>query len=348
MSVKKYLEIVLNQYGYSFENPPPKEVVDELKMQYAEWMPAFCYGEPMSNYCDGVPSYYMYRIALTPNVLFVVLFGLSLFAFMATYAANRRGLGFNIAMCLESGFMMQVCALTVAPAFLAAGIYLCIRQIVTAFGPNTSRIPPKWYTRIFIPCDLTSLVLQAVGGALASIAHHRQQSTRTGDNIMLAGLASQVFTMLLFMVIAADFGLRTYFRARRAHLPNLSVTLDNHPAMVCLRASRRFKAFLVALGLATTCIFIRCIFRVVELSGGWTGPLMARQDLFIAFEGTMIAVAVLALNVFHPAFCGKELLDPTPRREIVKRERTEQPAYKMPNFIIDPDELAVRDTTQTV
>ncbi|KAK2000400.1 RTA1 like protein [Colletotrichum falcatum] len=364
MSAKALLEIVLSQHGYSFENPPPKELVDQLKVQFAEWMPAFCFEEPMSNYCEGVTSYYMYRIALAPNILFVVLFGLSLATFMATYAATRRGLAFNIAMSLgvlteivgyagrimswtnqweESGFMVQVCALTIAPAFMAAAIYLCIRQIVTAFEARNSRIPPKWYTRIFIPCDLISLVLQAVGGALASIAHHRNQPTRNGDNVMLAGLAFQVFTMLLFMVVVADFGLRTYLRARNAHLLNLSLTLDNHPRMVCLRASRRFKAFLAALGIATICIFVRCIFRVAELSGGWTGPLMARQDLFIAFEGAMIATAVLALNIFHPAFCSKELFNPPERKVVVRRERSEQPDFKMPNFIIDENELAAQD-----
>ncbi|KAK2048658.1 RTA1 like protein [Colletotrichum somersetense] len=373
MTAKQLLELVLIQEGYSFENPPPEEVIDRIKMDYAPLMPVFCYHEPMHSYCEGVPSYYMYRIALVPNVLFVVLFGLALLAFMATYAATRRGLAFNIAMSLgvitevvgyagrimswtnqweEAGFMIQVIALTIAPAFLAAAIYLCIRQIVTAFEPKNSRIPPEWYTRIFIPCDLTSLVLQAVGGALASVAHHRNQSTRTGDNVMLAGLAFQVFTMLVFMIVAADFGLRTYLRARGAHLPNISITLDNRPAMVCLRASRRFKAFLAALGLATVCIFARCIFRVVELSGGWTGPLMARQDLFIAFEGVMIATAVLALNFFHPAFCSKELLDPPPRKEVVRTERPEPPAFKMVNFIIDEDELAAQDAareaTQTV
>ncbi|GKT42436.1 sphingoid long-chain base transporter RSB1 [Colletotrichum spaethianum] len=357
-TAKDYLEAVLGQYGYSFENPPPKEIVDHLKTRYADWMPAFCYEEPRSDYCEGVPSYYMYRIALAPNVLFVVLFGLSLIAFVATYAATRRGLAFNIAMSLgviteiigyvgrimswgnqwdEVGFMIQVCALTIGPAFLAAGIYLCIRQIVTAFGPDNSRIPPKWYTGIFIPCDLISLVFQAVGGALASVANHRREPTRTGDNIMIAGLAFQVFTMLILMLVAADFALRIHRRARRAHLPNLSAALDNHPAMVRLRASRRFKAFLSALALATVCIFVRCVFRVVELSGGWTGPLMGRQGLFVGFEGVMVAAAVLALNLFHPAFCSKELLEPPPRREVARRTPREEPSFKMVNFVIDND-----------
>ncbi|KZL86460.1 rta1 like protein [Colletotrichum incanum] len=366
MSAKEYLEIVLDQYEYSLENPPPKEIVDPLKTQYADWMPALCYEAPLSDYCEGVQSYYMYRIALAPNVLFVVLFALSLIAFLATYAATRRGLAFNIAMSLgvvteiigyagrimswsnqweESGFMIQVCALTIGPAFLAAGIYLCIRQIVTAFGPDNSRIPPEWYTRIFIPCDLTSLILQAVGGALASVANHRREPTRTGDNIMIAGLAFQVLTMLLFMLVAADFALRTHLRTRRAHLPNLSVALDNHPAMVRLRASRRFKAFLSALALATACVFVRCVFRVVELSGGWTGPLMGRQDLFVGFEGVMIAAAALALNLFHPALCSKELLEPPPCREIARKTPREEPCFQMVNFIMDGNKGSVHGTT---
>ncbi|KAK6224993.1 RTA1 like protein [Colletotrichum tabaci] len=360
LSARYYLEIILEEYGYTFANPPPKEIISSITAQYAEWMPVFCYEEPRSVYCEGVQSFYMYRIALVPNVLFVTLFALSLTAFVATYAVTRRGLAFNIAMGLgvtteivgyvgrimsynnqweEAGFMIQVCTLTLAPAFLAAGIYLCLRRIVTAFGSDNSRIPPEWYTRIFIPCDLVSLVLQAVGGALASVANHRREPTRTGENVMIAGLAYQVLTMLLFMIVAADFALRTYLRACHAHLPNLSVALDNHPAMVRLRASRRFKAFLAALAIATGCIFFRCVFRVIELSGGWTGPLMARQDLFVAFEGVMVATAVLSLNSFHPALCSKELLEPPARKAPVERPPRAEPGPKLVNFIVDDDEV---------
>lgn len=176
-----------------------------------------------------------------------------------------------------------------------------------------------------------------MGGALASVANHNGESTTTGDNVMIAGLSFQVFTMFVFMLAAADFALRTYRRARHAHLPNLSLALDNHPDMVRLRASRRFRAFLWALALSTACIFIRCVFRVVELSGGWTGPLMERQDLFIGFEGVMIATAVLALNFFHPAFCSKELLDPAERKEAIQKAPAagERPGVRMVNFLDD-------------
>lgn len=78
------------------------------------------------------------------------------------------------------------------------------------------------------------------------------------------------------------------------------------PKHALLRGSTKFRAFLVALGLATFCIFIRSIYRVAELSEGWTGALIENQHLFIGFEGAMVVVAVLVLNIFHPGYCFRE------------------------------------------
>jgi hypothetical protein len=59
------------------------------------------------------------------------------------------------------GFQIQICCLILGPAFNSAAIYLVLKHIVLCFGPEFSRIKPKWYTWIFISCDLLSLVLQA-------------------------------------------------------------------------------------------------------------------------------------------------------------------------------------------
>ncbi|CAJ2511224.1 Uu.00g068490.m01.CDS01 [Anthostomella pinea] len=277
--------------------------------------------------CPYDSSFYGYRIQIVPNAVFLGLFSLSLLGFLAVFLITRRGGAFTVAVSLgliteilgyvgrilswqnqwaELGFLMQICCLTIAPAFLAAGIYFCIRKIVAAFGPENSRIPPQFYTRIFIPCDLISLILQAAGGALASIASHTHGSTTLGDNIMIAGLAFQVFTLLVFMILCVDFGINTLRRTRALG----AAALDQDAAIVAIRRSRMFKGFLVALALSTICIFWRSVYRVAELSNGWTGPLMKRQDLFIGFEGVMITVAVLVLNVFHPSLCFRDLMGP--------------------------------------
>lgn len=137
-----------------------------------------CAANPHLTLCEDVPSYYGYRLSLPANATFLALFGVFLIAYIGIYAATRRGLGFSVAMTLgiicellgyagrvmswenqwtENGFLMQICCLTIAPAFMAAGIYLCLRRIVYTFGPENSRIPPEFYTRIV---SLLPLLLQ--------------------------------------------------------------------------------------------------------------------------------------------------------------------------------------------
>ncbi|KAK9802118.1 putative Sphingoid long-chain base transporter RSB1 [Seiridium cardinale] len=266
--------------------------------------------------CSYDQSYYSYRIWIVANAIFLGLFSLSFLGYAGVFVFTRfRNVGFTVALLLgvlcevlgymgrvlswqdqwsENGFLIQICCLTIGPAFMAAGIYFCLRNIVVAFGADNSRLNPAWYPRIFIPCDVISLILQALGGGMASVASHNGTNIETGNNIMIAGLAFQVFTLFAFIVLAVDFAIRTVRNPRN---------LDHDPALVSLRASPRFRLFLGALTLCTICIFWRCVFRVAELSDGWTGPIMKEQNLFVGFEGVMVIVAVLLLNVWHPNLC---------------------------------------------
>lgn len=201
----------------------------------------------------------------------------------------------------QNGFLIQIVCLTIAPAFLAAGIYLCLSRIVLTFGPANSRIPPLAYPRIFIPCDVISLLLQAAGGGIASAASHQNKNPAVGDHIMVAGLAFQVLTLLVFMMLSADFALRTV--RRRRQMGSVDAFDQSHEA---LRRSKRFRGFLLALAFSTLCIFTRSVYRVAELSEGWTGHLIETQRYFIGLEGAIVSAAVLALNLFHPGFCFRE------------------------------------------
>lgn len=149
-----------------------------------------------------------------------------------------------------------------------------------------------------------SLLLQAAGGGIASAASHSNKSPTIGDNIMVAGLAFQVFTLLIFMILCIDFALRT----RKRYKALGSSALDQNPLFIKMRHSWQFKGFLVALALATICIFWRSVYRVVELGEGWTGHLIRQQWLFVGFEGVMVIIACLALNAFNPAVMFKEAM----------------------------------------
>jgi hypothetical protein len=146
------------------------------------------------------------------------------------------------------------------------------------------------------------LLLQAAGGGIASSASHQQKDPKVGNNIMVAGLAFQVFTLFIFMLLCVDFAIRS----RRRFNSVGHAAFDQNEILASTRGSWQFKGFLAALTLATICIFWRSVYRVVELGEGWTGDLIRHQWLFVGFEGVMVIVACLALNVFHPAVSFKE------------------------------------------
>lgn len=156
---------------------------------------------------------------------------------------------------------------------------------------------------------------------MASVASHQNKSVKTGDNIMVAGLAFQVFTLLIFMILCTDFALRTFKRYKSMG----EDAFDQNPLYAHMRSGWRFKGFLTGLTLATICIFWRSVYRVAELGEGWQGALIKKQWLFVGFEGVMVVVACFALNVFNPAFTFKEAMEGLggigSRRKMRKQQR---------------------------
>ncbi|KAF6233173.1 hypothetical protein HO173_008717 [Letharia columbiana] len=191
-------------------------------------------------------------------------------------------------------FLTYLICLTIAPAFLTASIYLCLSRLVTVCGPQYSRLAPRSYTYIFIGCDLFALVLQGAGGGIASTARTHAGSV-SGAHVMVAGLAWQVVSMTLFMALWADFAIRVHKARVQGYLKN-----SQSDDFAVLRDSKKFRLLQVAIALATVMIYIRSIYRIAELQGGFSGKIANNQASFMIFEGPMIIIAVTALTVFHP------------------------------------------------
>ena len=183
--------------------------------------------------------------------------------------------------------------LTIAPALLTGGIYVCLSRVVVVVGADYSRIRPKMYTYIFVGCDLLSLVLQSVGGAIASMAK-KQEATDLGVHIMIAGLISQIVSMLIFFGLWGDFAIRVRKAKASGHLNAQAPLYDN------LRAARIFHWFQWSLFIATALIFIRSVYRVAELWDGFSSHLANDEVTFMIFEGPMIITAVVLMTVCHP------------------------------------------------
>lgn len=135
---------------------------------------------------------------------------------------------------------------------------------------SLARFNPKFLYMFFIPCDIVSLVFQAAGGALSSITGGGNQ---TGVNLSLFGLALQVFTLAIFIGLSGDYLVR-YFLVHRARKQ-----ID-----AGARARTHLRVYLVFLTSAVLFILIRCIYRIDELSDGYTGPMIRKEGLFYGLE----------------------------------------------------------------
>ncbi|KAL3464825.1 RTA1 like protein-domain-containing protein [Aspergillus heterothallicus] len=257
-----------------------------------------------------------YRPVLWGNIFFMAIFGVA--------ALIHLGLGiryktwtFMIAMVLGligevvgyvgrvnlydnpfngDAFLEYLVCLTIAPAFLTAAIYLTLSRIVVAYGENISFFKPRTYTITFITFDFIALLLQAIGGAIASTAADNDRAgTDLGINIMIAGLAWQVASLLIFTAMATHF----FLRVRKA--PSTNFNFEFEP----LRRGVYFKSSLWGLGVATLVIFVRSVFRCAELSEGFDGHLANDEVTFMILEATMIAIAIVCLTAFHPGLVWK-------------------------------------------
>ncbi|KAI9644234.1 phospholipid-translocating ATPase rsb1 [Ciborinia camelliae] len=259
--------------------------------------------------CDLSMSSFDYLPTVPGNVIFAAIFGIFFIAQIGL-GIKFKTWGYTVAMIFglileiigyaarillhyspfdHQFFLMYLICLTIAPAFLTAAIYLCLSRIVILYGKEISRFKPGTYTIIFCTCDLISLVLQAVGGAIASLANTISQSN-LGKNIMLAGLAFQVFSLILFSILCAEFA----WRVRRAKGSWNARHID-------LVSSALFKSFLGSLCLATVTILTRSIYRCIELSGGFHGALfVGHEPEFMILEGVMIVLATAGLTLLHP------------------------------------------------
>lgn len=172
----------------------------------------------------------------------------------------------------SDAFLAQEVTLIIAPLFFSAALYVILGKLIIDLGRSSSLLSSKWYTILFCTCDLISLVVQAVGGAKASTADTLNEQDQ-GTYIMVAGIAFQLLTMTIFGVLLLDFA-RRVMRGLRD-----SVT-------------KGMKMVFLALIVSFVMIYIRSVYRTVELSQGWNGYLISHESYFIGLDAAIMVVAV--------------------------------------------------------
>jgi len=257
-------------------------------------------------FIPGFKTEYGYVPSLAPGAIFCVLFGLSLVGHLIQSVRKRQWTSYMFAVGAltetigwagrawssqcpynHDAFLMQITTLIIAPTFFTAGAYLILGRLIRIWGPEVSPISPRLYLYIFCTCDVLALVLQSIGGGKASTASNSPNGDpKVGTNIMVGGIVFQMASVTVFVLFLAIVLLRLRQRGKGG-------PFSQHEG--------GFRRVVAALLLSITTIYIRSIYRTIELVQGWSGFLITHERFFIALDAAMMTIAVIVFNIFDPA-----------------------------------------------
>ncbi|KAL9608868.1 MAG: hypothetical protein Q9167_006317 [Letrouitia subvulpina] len=222
-------------------------------------------------------------------------------------------------------FVIQYFFIVVAPVFLSAGIYTTLTSLIAALSrsnhnithitptsnpltdnasarekPNNNNnnnnndlsplsLPRRLIISLFVTCDILSTIVQVAGAALIGVSESNRKSPTTGNNILLAGLAFQVFSFLLFLILLFIF----LWKTRQMTMTMTSRGKGGGAGGGMLR-------FTTALVGASLLVYLRTIFRLAETAQGINGYASSHEAFFGALEFAPVVLAVGLLGWWHP------------------------------------------------
>ncbi|KAH6869136.1 RTA1 like protein-domain-containing protein [Thelonectria olida] len=263
----------------------------------------------------GIDTSYGYVPTLGVGIAFCALFGLSLLGHFAQFIRKRHwtSFAFGLGALTETlgwagrtwssecpynnnAFLMQITTLIIAPTFFTAGLYVILGALINRLGRHSSMLGPKMYAIVFLTCDLLALVVQAIGGAMASSESDKiNGNTKPGTNIMVAGIIFQMAAMVVFTILVLDFLRRVFLK--KSYLEGRKLGPANSNDL-----PKAYTWLLLAVFISLFMIFIRSIYRTIELLQGWDGYLITHEGYFIGLDGATMVIAVGVFTFLDPVF----------------------------------------------
>ncbi|KAF8170088.1 RTA1-like protein [Pholiota molesta] len=201
---------------------------------------------------------------------------------------------------LSSPFEMQITATILGPTPFLAANFVIFGAMIQRLGTQYSRLSPKMYTILFCTCDVISLIVQAVGFYQLTLTCPSNSSQ--GGNIMLGGISFQLLTITLYALCASEFYVR-YARdwpIRKAPMNEKDETITANPQSMTNKTSLMTAALILARRVSSYGIYLKAVYRTIELSDGWNGRIISTQVYFNVLDGAMVTLAMYTTNIAHP------------------------------------------------
>ncbi|KAI0018315.1 RTA1 like protein-domain-containing protein [Xylariomycetidae sp. FL0641] len=269
--------------------------------------------------CGTSNSPYGYRPSMPANAIFAVIYLATLIGCLLYTIPGRKWIKFGIPVSVACGleflgytlrfaasfypwnvglFAFPTASLTVAPAFVSAGIYSTVPRIVEILGAEHSPIDPTRFPWLrFI--DIGGLGIQLLGIIVAF--SDLSSSTAFGPNanigrpIVALGTGIQALSLLCFLGL---FGV-VICRALQHHRHYGYTTWHQFHGFVV--KTRKFKTFVIMVIVSCLCLLARAIFHTVFLGAGFESSVAHNEALYLVFDGFLVVESVVGLILTHPA-----------------------------------------------
>ncbi|KAI0122205.1 RTA1-domain-containing protein [Daldinia grandis] len=257
---------------------------------------------------DAQWAFYRYQPSATAAAIFSVLFGITLVTHVAQMCITRTWYLLALVIgctcecigyigrilnsqedpgCWSLGpYIIQSCLILIGPTFMAASIYMILGRIVELTdGDSYILIRRRWLTKIFVAGDIVSLLFQISGGGLMAIGGN---AANIGKCLIIIGLFVQLAFFGAFVVLAGVFHRR----------------MSKAPTFQASSPQVRWQSYLVTLYMTGIMIWVRSLFRVIEYLQGNEGTLSISEVYLYVFDPTLIFIAMVWMNWYHPSEIG--------------------------------------------
>jgi hypothetical protein len=177
-------------------------------------------------------------------------------------------------------FVIQKVYLLVAPALLAATIYITLGRIIRSVkGEHLSLIATTQLTKTFVASDILAFCIQ--GGAAGFM--FIQSLAKVGEWVVVAGLLMQTLMLGLFIATAVIF----HTRLLRHGTP------ESYGSTV-------WRQSLYTLYGVSSLILVRSIFRLIEYLMGQNGYLLSHEWTLYLFDSLPMVVVTILFYSRYP------------------------------------------------
>lgn len=179
-------------------------------------------------------------------------------------------------------YIIQSVFILIAPTLFAAAVYMVLGRIIRSVkAESLSPIPIRFLTKTFVICDVLTFFIQGGGAGMMA----QSSLTKTGQNIVLAGLILQIITFVLFLVTSAIFKQR----------------MDRQPVIPNVNGDVPWRKHLYSMYAISAMILLRSVFRVIEYGLGNDGYLLSNEWPTYVLDALPMFIAMVCFAVWYPS-----------------------------------------------